>query len=203
VRTTKKIAEINLDLCNGCTTCVKVCPVVAIKMEKTTEGKIKQKAKIDPKICTACTICVARCPQEAIKMSDRSEPISVGVKVEKVTPEIEAICTAAHMFPDQIICYCNRVDAKEIAQAIIEGAKTPDEISRRTGARVGCGVLCHTGIIRLLKGAGIALGKAPGYQWYDIKTIWDVPKEFSKKYPEFYVEEDKKAIANIFPGGEK
>ena len=57
----------------------------------------------------------------------------------------------AHMYPDQVICYCHRVQAKEIAAAILQGARTPEDISRLTGARTGCGTLCITGMIRLLK----------------------------------------------------
>lgn len=200
MRKTKKIAEIDRDACVGCEMCAKVCPVLAIEMVK--DGG-KKKAEVDAGLCTACTICTARCPVNAIKMGDRETELAVGVEVKEVTPEIERICTAAHMLPDQIVCYCNRTQAKEIAQAIIEGADSPIEVSRRTGARVGCSVLCQTGVMRLLKGAGIDYGEAPGYQWYEMKTIWDIPEKVIQERPEFYVAEDRKCLADIFPGGER
>jgi bacterioferritin-associated ferredoxin len=131
--------------------------------------------------------------------------MTIGVDVDAVPAEkIAAICHAAHLFPDQIICGCTRVQAKEIAAAILLGARTPEDVARMTGARTGCTVLCISGVIRLLRGAGIELKKAPGYQWYSsLVTIWDLPPELARKYPEYYVAEDRELLDKVFPGGEK
>ncbi len=181
--------------------CVLVCPVLAIMTTK--EGK-KKTIVIDEDICQACTICETRCPQQAITMFPREQSFEVGIKVDYVTKQIEDICRNAHMYPDQVVCYCHRVQAKEIVAALLEGAKTPEEVAQRTGARTGCGVLCISGVIRLLRGAGFELGKAPGYQWYGVQaSIWDIPPEIAKKYPQYYLEEDRKAIDKIFPGGDQ
>ena len=60
--------------------------------------------------------------------------------------------------------------------------------------------LCISGVIRLLRAAGVELGKAPGYQWYGTQvSIWDIPPEVAKKYRQYYLEEDRKAIDKIFP----
>ena len=201
MKTVNQVAVIDREKCNKCIICLRVCPVLAIKTMK--EGKMTT-VIIDDDTCQACTICETCCPQQAITMVPRKQSFEVGIKVDSVTKQIEEICRSAHMYPDQVVCYCHRVEAKEIVAAILAGANTPEEVSRKTGARTGCGVLCISGIIRLLRGAGLELSKAPGYQWYGIRaSIWDIPPEVMKKYPQYYLEEDRKIIDKIFPGGDQ
>ncbi len=185
-----------------CATCVTVCPVLAIEPQKT--GARIAKVLIDEDHCQGCTICASRCPDQAIEMVSREHAFVVGIKVDCVTPQIEEICRNAHFYPDQVVCYCHRVQAKEVVAAILAGAKTPEEVSQATGARTGCGILCITGVIRLLEGAGLKLGKAPGCQWYgNPATIWNIPAGVKEKYPQFYLEKDQRAIGSVFPGGEQ
>lgn len=201
MRTVYQVAQIDYDACNGCGICTRLCPVLAIKAEKT-EGK--RLIAIDGKSCQACTICATRCPNHAVSMVDRELPIQVGVKVDILSKQIENICHSSHMYPDQVVCFCHRVQAKEVVAAILEGAKTPEEVAQKTGARTGCGVLCITGVIRLLRAAGIESGKAPGFQWYGVRaSIWDIPEEIMRKYPQYYLFEDREAIDKVFPGGER
>lgn len=40
---------------------------------------------------------------------------------------------------DRIICHCKNVDYVTIRKAMIEGARTVDEIKEKTGAGTGCG----------------------------------------------------------------
>jgi ferredoxin len=196
------MAVIDTNLCTGCETCTKLCPTLAITM---AGPKRQQKAAVDENSCVACGICGVRCLTQAITMHPRSAPLTLGANVADVPAEkVEAICYAAHMFPDQIVCGCTRVQAKEIAAAILQGAHTPEEVAKRTGARTGCGVLCISGVIRLLRGAAIELDKAPGYQWYGTRvSIWNVPPEVMRKYPEYYVAQDRELLDKVFPGGEK
>ena len=56
-------AKINVELCTGCGTCVDVCPVEAITIEK-------EKAVVDADSCVDCGTCVDECPVEAISMDD-------------------------------------------------------------------------------------------------------------------------------------
>ena len=121
-------------------------------------------------------LCVTRCPEQAIKKVERDTILQIGTTSDDIPKrKIAKICLAAHMYPDQIVCYCNQVQAKEIAAAILHGAKSPEDISWATGARTGCGTLCISTIIRLLRAAGIKLTKAPGHQWYGIEvSIWDI-----------------------------
>lgn len=53
---------VNKDKCNGCGTCVEVCPMSVFKMEKN-KSVVKK-----PDECIACRACEAQCPTTAIKV---------------------------------------------------------------------------------------------------------------------------------------
>lgn len=196
------LAVVDKEKCSACSTCLRLCPVEAITLEKTGE---KSAAHVNEEQCFACTICMTRCPEQAVVMVKREKPLYFGVNADEVSQEkIADICRSAHMFPKQVICYCRRIQARDVAAAIIMGARTPEDVSRSTGARTGCGVLCITAILRLLKGAGIKLDKAPGYQWYNSYiSIWDISPEVMEKFPEYFLAEDMQAVNSLFPGGNK
>lgn len=200
-RIVTQLAVVDRQKCTGCKTCVQICPVAAIKLKKE-EGK--PKAIIDKKYCQACTICMTRCPEIAITMKLRSSPLKIGIEVSQASSkEVAMICHKAHMYPDQIVCYCHRIQAKEVAAAILSGAKTPEQVARMTGVRTGCTTLCITAVIRLLRAAGLEMDRAPGYQWYGkTVSIWDLPEEVMQKYDkEYYLIRDRKDLDEIFPGG--
>ena len=199
MRTVNRVATIDEQKCTACAICVRICPVEAIRLEKHDE---KKSAVVDDQRCLDCTLCVLRCPEEAAAMVKRKSPLRVGVDLSAVSErQVAEICHAAHMYPDQVICYCHRVPAKEVAAAILLGAKTPEDVSRATGARTGCGTLCITTIIRLLRAAGVELTQAPGNQWYGTDTsIWNVPLKLQEKYKYYYITEDLQSIKKLFPG---
>jgi len=201
LRTVNKTAAVDEQKCTACRICVRLCPVEAITIEKRGDKRV---AVVEDNGCYDCKLCFTRCPEYAITMVERAVPLQIGTALEGVSEdEVARICRVAHMYPDQVVCYCHRVQAKEVVAAILKGAKTPEDIARDTGARTGCGVLCITGVIRLLKAAGIKLTKAPGYQWYDLKlSLWDIPPEMQQKYPQYYLAEDLRDVDNVFPGGE-
>jgi electron transport complex protein RnfB len=58
----RKKADINPELCIGCTICAKVCPVDAIS------GELKKVHEVDPDKCIGCERCVEKCPKKAIEM---------------------------------------------------------------------------------------------------------------------------------------
>lgn len=164
------------------------------------------KAVVESDKCQGCTICSTRCPVGAIEMKEREVPFRVGIEVKEITPEIEAICTKAHMYPDQVICYCHRVQAKEVAAAILAGARTPEEASQMTGVRTGCGVLCITTVLRLMIAGGMdPATRPPGNQWYGQGiSIWTLPEETMKRFDkDYYLLRDREEMDKIFPGGKK
>lgn len=75
VATTNYIPVISKE-CVGCGKCEKVCPVLAISIEKNKEGNAT--AKIDNEICLGCGVCVRNCPKDAIKLVRR--------EVQVITP---------------------------------------------------------------------------------------------------------------------
>jgi Pyruvate/2-oxoacid:ferredoxin oxidoreductase delta subunit/bacterioferritin-associated ferredoxin len=199
-RSVSHVAVVDREKCTACKTCIHTCPVEAVTLE-VREGK--PKALVDERECQACLICVNRCPEMAIRLEARSSPRVFGLEVEGPVPEaVETICRNAHMYPEQIVCYCHRIKAKEIVTAILSGARTPEQVSRMTGARTGCGILCITGVIRLLKAGGLKLEAAPGHQWYgSTLSIWDLPDEVLRKYDgSYYLLKGKETMDEVFAG---
>ena len=201
MQTITKLARIDGELCSLCGTCARLCPTQAISLDKSGD---QPRMVIDDGKCLACTICMTRCPEQAVSMIERDRPLPFGLDYSQADPaQVEAICAAAHMYPEQVICYCRRTQAREVAAAICLGHRTPETLALATGVRTGCGVLCITSVLRLLKAAGVKLDKAPGWQWYDsYLTIWDIPPEIAKRYPEYYLADDLQAMNQIFPQGD-
>lgn len=134
--------------------------------------------------CRGCVNCEQRCPASAITIEPSEQPILVRVDPNECNQdEILRICTNAKMNPKQVICYCTSTSAGEIAAAILKGAKTPEDISRSTGARTGCTVLCIQSITRLLQAAGRPVVPGETHQHYgETRTVWEVDDATLNKY---------------------
>jgi electron transport complex protein RnfB len=61
---TNYYAEIDPDLCTGCSTCINICPMEAIKLVDNV-SKVKQKR------CIGCGNCVVKCPEGAISLREK------------------------------------------------------------------------------------------------------------------------------------
>jgi bacterioferritin-associated ferredoxin len=117
------------------------------------------------------------------------------VEVSQSDPRLIAeLCQEAHLHPKSIVCFCTTTRAEEIGAAILQGAKTPEEISSRTGARTGCSVLCIQPIFRLLEAAKVQYARPmfPDIWYKSVPQIWDIPKKVKDKYDKvgFRFEED-------------
>jgi len=195
VKVVNLLATIDAEKCRGCKTCEKVCPVLAIKVEN-------RKAIVDADRCRGCAACEQRCPDYAVIMVKREQPILVQVDVAAVDySQIEELCRRAKLNPEQIICYCTATRAEEVAAAVLQGAKSPEEISFLTGARTGCKVECIQPILRLLEAAGIKPEPPKdGWQWYGrTVTVWEIPEEVKRKYASrgFYFDEDIQLLDRV------
>lgn len=69
------VAKVNLELCNGCRQCMRVCQFGAISYSAA-----QKKALIDPRRCYGCGICRASCTKDAITLYDRvSVPVAANI----------------------------------------------------------------------------------------------------------------------------
>ena len=134
------------------------------------------------------------CPVEAITMVPRAEPRIVFLDYSQVDPEkITELCRKANLHPHQWGCMCNGTRVREVAAAVLMGAKTLEEIALMTGIRSGCTAYCVHHMLRLLKAHGVEVEEPKNQRWYNsIQTIWDMPKEVEDKYPGHFFEEDRK-----------
>ena len=77
-------------MCNGCSTCERVCPYGAITYEekefrmpdRTT--KIRRVAKVNPAVCQGCGACTVACPSGAMDLK--------GFASNQIMAEVDAIC---------------------------------------------------------------------------------------------------------------
>lgn len=152
--------------------------------------------------CLGCSNCADRCPAGAITIEPRQKPLSVGVDPDLFDPEvIWAICKRAKIHPKQIICYCTNTTAGEVVAAMLQGATKPEEISRMTGARTGCTVLCMQSIIKLMEAAGLPVEDAATHQCYGKTfTVWDVAPGLKKRHEErgYHFDDDIQLIEKVF-----
>ena len=185
---------VDKDKCIGCGICSKVCPSLAIIL-------IGRNAVVNEQDCRGCGACNQRCPVYAIDMVKLDHPYTVSVDISDLSyDEIITLCKKAMLNPEQVICYCTATRAEEVAGAILKGAKSPEEISRLTGIRMGCKVECIQPILRLLDAADIHPERPSGYQWYGLTPkVWEISEKVKTKYAEkgFYFEEDIKLLKEI------
>jgi len=181
------LSQVDERKCIGDKICENVCPTGAIKV-------VNRKARVDETKCAACLECLDMCNEGAIRMVPRERPLTMGVDPLDVDQdELQALCDRARFDPDDPICLCTLTPAKEVAAAILKGAQTPEEVTLMTGIRTSCGMWCMAPILRLLKAHGLETAPPKGYRWYDVDAnLWDIPEAVSQKYPEYYLEEDKK-----------
>lgn len=65
-------SEINMELCNGCQSCIKVCPTKAIVFDTKTEKPVNILEK-----CIGCGLCVIACPIENAVTLKRRENVII------------------------------------------------------------------------------------------------------------------------------
>ncbi len=84
------VAQSNELMCNGCSSCERVCPYGAITYEnrefrmpdRTT--KIRRVAVVNPAVCQGCGACTVVCPSGAMDLN--------GFKSNQIMAEVDAIC---------------------------------------------------------------------------------------------------------------
>ncbi|MFX0072179.1 MAG: 4Fe-4S binding protein, partial [Candidatus Hermodarchaeota archaeon] len=80
---TSYVASLNEDLCVGCQTCVKKCPMEALDL-------VNELVEINKTRCIGCGICAHHCPQDAIELK-RIGPREVIVLIPRIDNPAEII----------------------------------------------------------------------------------------------------------------
>ena len=136
------------------------------------------------------------CPTQAIEHIRRDPPKKIFFDPGQVDQDkLLALCRKAHLHPHQWGCICNATRVREVAAAVLKGAKTLEEIALMTGICSGCTVYCVQHMLRLLKAHGVKVEPPENGRWYDsTQNIWEMPKEIQEKHPGHYFDEDKKTF---------
>ena len=181
------LSRVDEDKCVGDRFCENVCPTRAIRM-------VNKKVVVDESTCAGCLHCLDACGEGAIMVFERQEPLVLGVDTSEMDrAEIGDLCNRANLDPEERICVCMDVRAGEVAGSILQGARSPEEVSLMTGVRTSCGMWCMAPVQRLLQAHGGVTKPDKGYRWYPIETgVWAVTEEVARKYPEYRLEEDSK-----------
>ena len=83
------VAQSNELLCNGCSTCERVCPYGAITyVDKEVRGPevrgVKRVSQVNPAVCQGCGACTVSCPSGAMDLK--------GFTNREIMAEVDAIC---------------------------------------------------------------------------------------------------------------
>lgn len=73
--------EIDREICTGCSSCFKICPVEAIQMDPTGEKRPAKIPEVNLAVCIFCGLCEDACPtkpEKAIKLSGGTYKIFTG-----------------------------------------------------------------------------------------------------------------------------
>jgi Fe-S-cluster-containing hydrogenase component 2 len=179
MKVVKFLSVVDPEKCNGDKRCEKLCPAGAIKV-------VERIAVVDENRCVACGKCKDVCREEAIEMIRRPKPLEIAFDVESVDQEkIRKLCAKVPLLPDMLICSCTGTMVREVAAAIIGGARSPEDIVLMTGAGSGCGIYCMGLIFKMFQSAGIEIPDDP--RWNNLPLCpQDIPDEIAEKYPQYH-----------------
>lgn len=185
-------AHVDAAKCSGDKLCEAVCPTGAIQV-------VGKKAVVNGEKCVACSNCSDVCREEAVSLTPLARPVTISLDLNTVDQdELKALCRKARLHPQQLICLCTATRVGEAAAAILQGARSPADITLMTGACSGCTVFCVQPMLRLFKAHGVEPIFPKGRRWYNITpTLWDIPAQVVKKYSRYYLEEDREVFRKI------
>lgn len=188
--------EVIEENCTGCYLCERICPTAAIVMVGPKSAAI---AVVDNDKCVACFRCVDICDDDALLAPERTTPISFGTDPASVDQVVLAdLLRRSNLHPDDTSCVCTNTPNKEIAAAVISGAKTMEEVALRSGAQSGCLMYCFAPIHRLVTEYwGEMPESTTKNKWYPSSlTLMDVPDEVCDRHPEFLMKQEKQNFVN-------
>lgn len=180
--------------CKGCGHCESICKFGAVEV-------IDGKARWDESKCVSCMKCVINCPNEAILFEFLDEPKHIVFDYSDVDPvAINELCAKAHMDPERAVCMCTMTPAKEVAGAILKGARTIKDVALMTGVKTDCEIYCSAPVQTLLVahlGDEFKRPNDPLWGYPTIPVLRNVSKETAEKYPEYFIKEDQELDKNL------
>jgi Fe-S-cluster-containing hydrogenase component 2 len=186
-----KIAKHEIEVidenCTGCYLCERICPTGAIVMVGPKSAAL---AVVDNDKCIACFRCVDICADDALLSPERETPLTFGTDPQSVDQTVLAdLLRRATLYPDDFSCVCSSTTNREIGAAVINGAKTLEEVALKTGAQSGCLMYCFGPIHRLIT---TYWGEMPESttknKWYGIShTLSDVPADVAERHADFRI----------------
>jgi len=77
VHTSNFLPTVDEETCSGCGKCVTACPVEAMALVSTNDGRDPKarRARVAEDICLGCGVCVRTCPSKALGLSSRPERV--------------------------------------------------------------------------------------------------------------------------------
>jgi Fe-S-cluster-containing hydrogenase component 2 len=188
-------AQVQEALCAGDKLCEAICPSGAIQV-------VNKKAQVEIDECVACTRCSDRCPNGAITITPLDQPRVVAAAVTGIDEaEIHDLCLKAHRLPDDLVCICTGTVARELAAAVIKGARSVRDVVLMTGAVTGCQEFCVPVVQRMLKAYGVNIAEAGGPLTYEQTfSLWDMPRNLWQKYPTYKLEDDTELATKLRKG---
>jgi len=141
--------QIDSRLCDGCGSCVDICPVDAISLRD-------QRAAVAAEVCTECGACVGVCPREAILLVEMVEPaasaswLAMPIAAPLQVAPVVAVSSApvphraSALWPllGSALAWAGREVAPRLADLALtvwerRAARSPLSLTHRTGSRPG------------------------------------------------------------------
>ena len=122
VHTTRFLAEVSAEACDGCGKCVDACPVEAALLVSACDPLRPRRrvARVDAERCLGCGVCLAACPRgpgQALRLAERGERI-----LTPLNSVHRAVLMAVERGKLQDLIFDNRALASHRAMAAILGA---------------------------------------------------------------------------------
>ena len=192
------LPDIDRSLCRKCRKCEEICPAAAIALVRE-----EKRMAVDAGRCIDCQRCMDACPENAITMVPRRAGRVLQVDLSRLDPEeVKRLCRKAGLAPGEAVCACSFITARELAGAVLLGAKTPEDVCAMTGVRRGCGIYCLVNVFKILEAGGIAPEERKKSHLYHLPLDpLDIPeeklREIEAEFPQFRLREDISLIGKF------
>lgn len=189
------LPRIDHSVCRACRKCEEICPAGAIALAREA-GKMA----VDAARCIDCQRCMDACSENAITMMPREADRVLQVDLSRLDPEeINRLCRRAGLAPGEAVCACSFITARDLAGAVLLGARTPEDVCAMTGVRRGCGIYCLVNVFKILEASGITPEEREKSRLYHLPLDpLDIPEErlleIDARFPQFRLGEDVSLI---------